>query len=239
MKIIKNSKELSKLVDDNKDLHLEDEDVRIEYQVEEEELRNIYCRDLFLMNDDKRFDFNGYDFNGYDFNGGDFNGLNFNGLNFNGYDFKGYDFNGYDFNGYDFNGLNFNGLNFNGYDFNGYDFNGYDFNGYDFNGLNFNGLNFNGGDFNGLNFNGNDFTGKKVSYWAFFNCCGSIKCESIEGRREPHAEPVCIDGEIEIISEEPITLSMDEIAEKFNIPVDKLKIKKGLALLPITKLKNN
>jgi hypothetical protein len=146
MKIIKNSKELAELVDKNKDLHLEEEDVRIEYQVEEGELRNIYCRDLFLMNDNERFDFNGWDFNG--------------------------------------------------------------------------------NDFNGRNFIGNNFNGKKVSYYAFFNCYSSIKCESIEGRREPHAEPVCLDGKIEIISEEPITLSMDEIAEKFNIPVDKLKIKK-------------
>ena len=59
------------------------------------------------------------------------------------------------------------------------------------------GRNFDGNDFDGLNFNG-----KKVSYWAFFNCYGSIKCESIEGRRESHAEPVCLDSEIEIIKPE-------------------------------------
>ena len=138
MIIIKNSKELSKLVDKNKDLHLEGQDVIIEFQVTREELRNIYCNDLFLMNDEETFDFNG----------GDFNGWNFDGFNFNGNDF---------------------------------------------NGNNFNGNNFNGNDFNGCNFNG-----KKVSYYAFFNCYGSIKCESIEGRRTPHANPFALDGTIEI-----------------------------------------
>ena len=133
MKTIKNSKELAKLVDKNKDLHLEGQDVRIEFQFTKEELRDVYCNDLFLMNDDERFDFNGNNFNGRDFNGRDFNGWNFN----------------------------------------------------------------------GWNFNGRNFNGKKVSYWAFFNCYGSIKCESIEGGRENHAEPICLDGNIEIIKEEP------------------------------------
>ena len=153
MKTIKNKKELVKLVNENKDLHLEGQDVRIEFQFTKEELRDIYCNDLFLMNDDERFDFNG----------GDFNGRNFNGNNFN----------------------------------------GGDFNGGDFNGNNFNGRDFNGGDFTGGNFNGWNFNGKKVSYWAFFNCYYSIKCESIEGERENHTEPICLDGNIEIIKEEP------------------------------------
>jgi hypothetical protein len=121
MKIIKNSKELSKLVDKNKDLHLEGEDVRIEFEPAKDEIRDVFCNDLFLMNDTEIFDFNGGDFNGGDFIGGDFNGRNFN--------------------------------------------------------------------------------GKKVSYYAFFNCYGSIKCESIEGKRTLHSEPVCLSGKLEIISE--------------------------------------
>ena len=64
---IKNSKELAKLVDENKDLHLEGQDVRIEFQFTREELRDVYCNDLFLMNDNQRFDFNGRGFNGWDF----------------------------------------------------------------------------------------------------------------------------------------------------------------------------
>jgi len=168
---IKNSAQLKKLVNKDKDLFLKEEDVRIEYQVEKGELRNVYCRDLFLMNDSERFDFNGGDFNGWDFNGWNFNGWNFNGG----------DFNGWNFNGWNFNGWNFNGGNFTGWDFNG--------------------RNFNGWDFNGGNFTGWNFTGKKVSYHAFFNCYGSIKCESIERKREPHAEPVALDGTIEIIPE--------------------------------------
>jgi len=168
---IKNSKELEKLVDKNKDLTI-DEDIRIEFEPRSEELRDVKCKDLFLMNDDKKFNFNGRNFNGWDFNGWDFNGRDFNGRNFNGGNF-----NGRNFNGGDFNGRNFNGRNFNGWDFNGRDFNG--------------------GDFNGGDFNGRDFNGKKVSYWAFFNCTGFIKYESIEGRRQPCNKPISLIGEIE------------------------------------------
>ena len=168
MKTIKNSKELAKLVDENKDLHLEDQDVRIEFQFTKEELRDVYCNDLFLMNDDEKFDFNGRDFNGW----------NFNGIDLTGRDFYGRYFNGWYFTGSNFTGRDFDGRNFNGRDFNGWDFNGW-------------------------NFNGRDFTGKKVSYYAFFNCYGHIKCERIEGERENHAEPICLDGNIEIIKEEP------------------------------------
>ena len=189
MRIIKNSKDLAKLVDENKDLFLKEEDVRIEFSPTEEELRDVYCRDLFLMNDDQKFDFNGRDFNGWNFYGLDFNGCNFNG----------WDFNGCNFNGWDFNGWNFYGCDFNGWDFNGRDFNGRDFYGRDFNGRDFYGRNF-----YGCNFNGWGFNGKKVSYGAFFNCYGSMKCESYEGRRQPHSEPICLDGRIEIIKpEEP------------------------------------
>ena len=101
---IKNAKELKKHLDKNKDLILKDEDIRIEYQVAEGELRDVYCRDLFLMDDNQTFDFNGRDFNGGDFNGWDFNGGDFNGRDFKGWDFKGWGFNGRDFNGRDFKG---------------------------------------------------------------------------------------------------------------------------------------
>ena len=109
MKKIKNSEELAKLVDKNKDLRI-DENLRIEFEPTGDELRNVHCRDLFLMNGKQRFDFNGNDFIGYNFNGHDFNGHNF----------YGHDFNGNDFNGNDFIGYNFNGHNFNGHSFNGY-----------------------------------------------------------------------------------------------------------------------
>jgi hypothetical protein len=135
MKIIKNSGELAKLVDENKDLFLKDEDVRIEYQFTREELRDIYCQNLYLENDCKRFDFNGRDFNGWDFNGG------------------------------------------------------------------------------------------KVSYYAFFNCIGSIKCESIEGRRTPHSKPVCLDGKLEIKPKEE-----EEVAKAIKLLEEKGKLKDGKIL---------
>src|SRR3990167_4625581 len=119
MKIIKNSKELSELVDENKDLFLKEEDIRIEFEPSRNELRNVYCKDLFLMNDLEKLNFNGGDFNGGGFKGGDFNGGDFKGGDFNGGDFKGGDFKGKDFNGGDFNGGGFKGGGFKGKDFKG------------------------------------------------------------------------------------------------------------------------
>lgn len=75
MIVIKNSKELAELVDENKDLSVE-EDVRIEYQFTAEELRDVKCRNLYLQNDQDTFNFNGGDFNGGDFKGRNFNGKN-------------------------------------------------------------------------------------------------------------------------------------------------------------------
>ena len=79
MIIIKNSKELAKLVDENKDLLFPEDDIRIEFEPSRKELRNVYCKNLFLMNDDERFNFNGRNFYGWDFNGRNFNGNSFDG----------------------------------------------------------------------------------------------------------------------------------------------------------------
>lgn len=137
---IKNSKELAELVDDNKDLIL-DEDIRIEFEPTREELRDVECHHLYMENDEQKFDFNGRDFNGRDFNGRDFNG-------------------------------------------------------------------------------------KKISYYAFFNCYGSIKCESIEGRRTPHAKPVCLDGKLEIVKSED-----EDVLNAIKLLEEKGKLKDGKILL--------
>ena len=157
---IKNSKELEKLVDKNKDLTI-DEDIRIEFEPRSEELRDVKCEDLFLMNDDKKFNFNGRNFNGWDFNGRDFNG----------------------------------------------------------------------GDFNGGDFNGRDFNGKKVSYWAFFNCTGFIKYESIEGRRQPCNKPISLTGEIECKekeTEKTVTIEISkttlELLKEQNFKINQINI---------------
>ena len=114
MIIIKNSKELAELVDKNKDLFLQGDNVRIEFKPSKKELRDVCCRNLFLINDNERFDFNGRNFDGWDFKGRDFNGGDFNGRDFDGSDFYGSDFDGQDFYGLNFNGWNFNGESFNG-----------------------------------------------------------------------------------------------------------------------------
>jgi len=148
-----------------------DDDVRIEYQLRSGELENVNCRDLFLCNDKEGFDFVGHNFYG----------RNFDGYNFIGHNFVGHNFDGHGFYGHDFDGRNFNGHNFYGRNFDGY--------------------NFVGNDFNGRNFDGHNFHGKKISYDAFFNCYGSIRCISIVSSREPHAEPIALGGKIEFVKE--------------------------------------
>ena len=115
MIIIKNKTELKEYLNKDKDL-IVDEDVRIEYQVERGELRDVKCRNLYLENDNEFFDFNGRDFDGRDFDGWDFNGRDFDGWDFNGRDFNGLNFNGKDFNGRNFKGWNFIGNSFIGND---------------------------------------------------------------------------------------------------------------------------
>ena len=84
MKIIKSSKELAGLLNEHKDLILPNKDVRIEFEPTKYEIRNVECNNLFMMDNNQRFNFNGENFNGRDFNGMDFNGWDFNGENFNG-----------------------------------------------------------------------------------------------------------------------------------------------------------
>ena len=155
MKIIKNSKELAKLVDKNKDLILPDEDVRIEFEPTSNEIRNVECGDFYLENDNARFNFNGGDFNGGDFKG----------------------------------------------------------------------WNFKGGDFNGGDFNGRDFNGKKVSYYASFVCYKSMECESWKARRENHADPICLDGEIKIIKDDGVEEAIKLLEEKGMLKNGKILIK--------------
>lgn len=116
---IKNSEELAKLVDENKDLHLENEDVHIEFHMSGREVRDVYCGNLFLIKNNQRFSFLGRNFYGGDlycnsFRGEDFKGWDFNGRHFMGRDFIGGSFTGCNFVGRDFDGWNFRGWNFTG-----------------------------------------------------------------------------------------------------------------------------
>ena len=196
MIIIKNTEELKKLVNEHDDLIYPDEDIRIEFEPTKDEIRNVECRDLFMMNDESKFDFNGRDFNGLDFNGRDFNGGDFNGG----------DFNGGDFTAWDITAENITAKDITAWDITAWDITA--------------------GDITAGDITARNITGKEVSYYAFFNCYGSIKCESIEGRRNPHAEPVCLDGKIEFIKEED-----DEIEKAIKLLEEKGKIKNGKIII--------
>jgi len=63
-------------------------------------------------------------------------------------------------------------------------------------------------DIKALDINAEDIKARNISYNAFCNVYGGIKCTSIESRRMPASEPICLDGELEIIKPE------DEEVEK-------------------------
>ncbi|MDD5033046.1 MAG: hypothetical protein PHC85_02955 [Candidatus Pacebacteria bacterium] len=95
--IIRNSGELEDYVDENQDLRYPDNDIRLEFQPNESEIRDIECKSLFLCvfkngAVDERFDFAGRDimcwgdcilrdFYGRHFMGGSFVGRDFDGVN--------------------------------------------------------------------------------------------------------------------------------------------------------------
>ena len=64
-------------------------------------------------------------------------------------------------------------------------------------------------DINAWDIKARNIKARDISYHAF--CCAyqSIKCNSIQGRRENHHEPICLDGKIEIKSENPEEIVID------------------------------
>lgn len=95
--VIKNNDELEAYVDENQDLRYPDNDIRMEFQPTESEIRDIECKSLFLCTFkdggvEERFDFAGRDimcwgdcilkdFSGRHFMGGSFVGRDFDGAN--------------------------------------------------------------------------------------------------------------------------------------------------------------
>ena len=57
-------------------------------------------------------------------------------------------------------------------------------------------------DINAWDINAWDITATDISYYAFCDVYNSIKCTSIKARRGKHAEPICLDGQLEIITKE-------------------------------------
>ncbi len=57
-------------------------------------------------------------------------------------------------------------------------------------------------DINADNINALNIDAGNISYYAFCFSYNSIKCYSIEARREKHSEPICLDGKLEIKEQE-------------------------------------
>jgi len=82
------------------------------------------------------------------------------------------------------------------------DINAWDINAWDINAWDINADDINADDINASDIIARGINAWDINYYAFCNVCNSIKCTSIKARREKHAEPVCLDGQLEIITKE-------------------------------------
>ena len=64
----------------------------------------------------------------------------------------------------------------------------------------------NAGDINAVDIKAWDIKAGDILYYAFCGVYNSIKCLSIEAKREKHQEPICLDGKLEIIKKEVETI---------------------------------
>ena len=71
--------------------------------------------------------------------------------------------------------------------------------------------NINAENINAWNINARNITAGDIKYYAFCQSYESIKCKSIEAKREVHQEPICLDGEV-IIKEEKEDATEEAIA---------------------------
>jgi hypothetical protein len=112
------------------------------------------------------------------------------------------DINAYNINANDINAYNITARNINANDINARNINADDITAY----------NINADDITAYNINAND-----ISYWAFCSAYNNITCKSIKGRREPHQEPICLDGKLTIKKEtkkKELLDKADELIEK-------------------------
>jgi hypothetical protein len=89
-------------------------------------------------------------------------------------------------------------------DINARNINALDINALDINARNINALDINARNINALDINALDINARNISYYAFCSVYYNIKCKSIKARRTPAHPPVCLNGELEIIKDEPV-----------------------------------
>jgi hypothetical protein len=89
-------------------------------------------------------------------------------------------------------------------DINAVDINARDINAVDINARDINAWDINARDINAGDIHAGDINAVDILYYAF--CCvyESIKCLSIKAKRENHAEPICLDGSLEIKKEQSL-----------------------------------
>jgi hypothetical protein len=63
-------------------------------------------------------------------------------------------------------------------------------------------------DIDAWNINAKNINAKDILYYAFCSVYNSIKCLSIKAKREVHSEPICLDGELTIKTEQKETIKI-------------------------------
>ena len=107
-------------------------------------------------------------------------------------------------------------------DINAWDINARDINAVNINARDINAVDINARDINARDINAWDIKARDISYRAFCDVYYDIKCRSIEGKREPHNEPICLEGQIMYIKE-----LKAEIGKKVKIKLDTNQIVEG------------
>ena len=125
---------------------------------------------------------------------GDINAWNINAWDINAWDINARKINAWDINARKINARNINARKINAWDINAWNINAWDINAWDINARNINAWD--------------------ILYWAFCVVYNSIKCKSIKGKRDNHANPITLDGVIEIRNDNPKITQEDYVKNK-------------------------
>lgn len=101
-----------------------------------------------------------------------------------------------DIKAHDINAGDINVWNINAYDVKAYDINAYNINAWNINANDINAGDIIAGDIKAYDIIAGNIIAGNIKYYAFCFSYNNIECKSIEGTRDNHAKPICLDGKL-------------------------------------------